>query len=122
MTLNLTNPITEDLRVEHLAGANEPCQEKRTGYEVILDGDKFALKPIAKDEQAKIGEEVTVSSMGKMRRGQVVRVLSGYEHSYIDQKIVDETEDLFKVQEVSHSTKEGITERDFEVPKDVEIH
>lgn len=120
MPINLTNPITENLTVEQLAGRNDDCYMKRTGYEVLADDEIFALIPQAPEgDMAKIGETVTVSSFGLPRRAQVVRVLSGYENSYIEQTIVGETENTYKIWECTFSQSDGINERNFEIEKDV---
>ncbi|WP_088187043.1 hypothetical protein [Desulfosporosinus sp. FKA] len=120
MTINLTNPITENLTIEQLAGQNDNCFGKRTGYEVIADNEVFALIPQAEeDETAQIGEIVTVGSFGLPRRAQVVRVLSGFEDDYTDQRIIEENEVIYKVQEYTYSQMEGKKEYSYEIKKEI---
>lgn len=115
MTLNLSNPITENLSLEQLAGKADDCYTPRIGYEVAADGERFALLPLfSEGEEAKIGETVTVSSLGLPRRAQVVRVLSGYEETYTDREIVGQNESTYEIRERTHD-KSGMRERSYEI-------
>lgn len=119
MPINLTNPITEHLTFEQLAGQNDNCFSKRIGYEVIADDEIFALIPQAMEEDiAKIGETVTVSSFGLPRRAQVVRVLSGFEHDYIDQQITEENETTYKIHESTYNQMNGKKDRSYKIKKE----
>lgn len=119
MTINLTNPITEKLTVEQLAGQNDDCYGERIGYEVMVDDEVFALIPQAPEEETpKVGEIVTVSSFGLARRAQVIRVLSGFEDDYKDQWIIKENENTYKVHESIYSEKRGKKEHSYKVKKE----
>jgi|GEM_PF-3738480 hypothetical protein len=118
MTINLTNPITENLTIEQLAGQNDDCFGKRIGYEVMADDEVFALIPQGMEEDsAKIGQTVTVSSFGLPRRAQVIRVLSGFENDYTDQRIAEENETTYKIHESTYSQMKGKKERSYKIKK-----
>lgn len=111
MTANLINPITQSLEIGQLAGPEDACYQDRTGYEVIVANEKYALIPIATEETARIGEEVQVDSMGIMKRGQVVRVLSGVQEEYTEQVLLGETTEGIRILERRYDVQSGLEEK-----------
>ena len=116
MALNLINPVTLSLDVGQLSGPEDECFQNRTGYEIIVANEKYALIPIATEEIARIGEEVQVDSMGVMKRGQVVRVLSGFQEEYTDQILLGETTEGIRVLERHFSHQSGLSEKNMTLP------
>jgi hypothetical protein len=116
MALNLINPVTQSLEISQLAGPGDECFQSRIGYEVIVANEKYALLPIAADENARIGEEVEVDSMGLMKRGRVIRVLSGFQEEYLDQILRGETTQGIRVLERHFDTRNGLTEKNTIIP------
>lgn len=111
MATNLINPVTKSLEIGQLAGAEDECYQNRTGYEVIVANEKYALIPIATEETARIGEEVQVDSMGIMKQGQVVRVLSGFQEDYREQILLGETTAGIRVLERHYDVQSGLKEK-----------
>lgn len=116
MALNLNNPITENLSASLLAGPDDDCQGQRTGYEVIVMDEKYALLPLSSHTNAKIGEEVQIDSMGLMKRGIVVRILSGTQAEFIEQTVVEETDSTYRVHERIYKNSQ-VRKRDLTVNK-----
>jgi hypothetical protein len=116
MALNLINPITQSLEIGQLAGPDDECYQNRTGYEVIVANERYALIPIATEETARIGEEVQVDSMGAMKRGQVVRILSGFQEDYTEQILIGDVNEGIRVLERYFNTENGLTEKQITIP------
>jgi len=116
MAANLINPVTKSLEIDQLARSGDECYQQRTGYEVIVANEKYALIPIATEETAQIGEEVQVDSMGIMTRGQVVRVLSGFQEEYTEQILLEETTQGIQVLERHYDGQSGLQEKQMSRP------
>jgi len=111
MAVNLINPVTRSLEIGQLSKMGDECYSIRTGYEVIVANEKYALVPIATDDTAQIGEEVQVDSMGIMTRGRVIRVLSGSQEEYTDQILLEEVEQGFQFLERHFDVQSGLQEK-----------
>lgn len=111
MAVNLINPVTQSLEIDQLSKMGDECYSNRTGYEVIVANEKYALVPIATDDIAEIGEEVQVDSMGIMTRGQVIRVLSGSQEEYTDRILLEETEQGIQFLERHYDVQSGLQEK-----------
>lgn len=116
MALNLINPVTQSLEAGQLAGPEDECYQSRTGYEVIVANEKYALIPIHTEEIARIGEEVQVDSMGAMKRGKVVRVLSGFQEDYTEQILLEEEAKKIRILERHYDYQNGLIEKNRSLP------